>query len=185
MGYVHRSFRMPRNKRWTVREDRTLVMMWGSSDVRQIAERLDRSPEAVRRRASILGYSSSRRTLISMREAEKLTGYGHLAIKTAMKELGLKLRRRLRISCRVDGPDYPNRDFGISEGQLDRVVEWLTSQPSWRIYGREGKKTVQGMWGVGAKPVACLGCGQTQRPHLAKGFCKPCYGRYWRERLVD
>ena len=30
--------------------------------------------------------------------------------------------------------------------------------------------------------AACVGCGTTERPHMARGRCNPCYMRWWTQR---
>lgn len=52
-------------RRWTVTEDTELWLSYGNTPVSEIARELNRSEQAVRKRASALGYKSRRRRCAS------------------------------------------------------------------------------------------------------------------------
>lgn len=37
------------------------------------------------------------------------------------------------------------------------------------------RRKIKAWWGRGGRPEACLGCGETERPHIARGCCGRCY----------
>jgi hypothetical protein len=66
--------------------------------------------------------------------------------------------------------------------QEGRIIAYLREHGRGKIFSHRGVRSPRGMWGVGRKPDACLTCKRTDKPHYAKGHCKPCYNRLSRCR---
>jgi len=160
--------------RWTLQEDRALSFRWGAEDIVQIGTTLGRSPAACEKRARALGLRWDREGL-SLREAARRTGYDRRTIQLAARELGMKVHTAPRVS--LGKSSKRKHVWHLQEEALERIVQWLTSQPTWRACRTSGGKTRQGEWGVGIKPAACEQCGATERPHYALGLCKRCWDR--------
>ncbi len=166
-------------RRWTRADDKELFLLFGVVDIVRVAEKLGRTPYAVEHRAKQLGYAR-RRDTVTVREAAESTGYDESTIHLAAKELGIRIKHKARVSySKKQSHRCPTRDKALTEDQLDRIVAWLSERPGWRVYSSGGSRSTQGEWGTGAKPPACVVCGTTQRPHIAKGMCSPCSRRYY------
>lgn len=73
-------------QRWTYDEDALLRLQWGSVDLRHLAKRLARTPEAVRARADTLRLSRGLlRGFISLDEAARRGGYCHESFACAVR----------------------------------------------------------------------------------------------------
>lgn len=169
-------------RRWTRADDKRLLWLLGSVDIVRIAEELGRTPYAVEHRVKQLGYDK-RRDTISIREAVRRTGYDESTIHLAAKELGIYINYKVRVSySKKQSHHRPTRDRALTEDQFDRIVDWLSKRPGWRVYSSKGCRSTQGEWGTGNKPAACVSCGTTSRPHVARGMCSPCSRRYYHHK---
>lgn len=164
-------------RHWTEKEDKKLTALWGSADLKRLAEVFGRTPVAITGRVSRLGLGSPSRDTRSMNALSKETGYHVSQLFAAVERLGIKLERvrRMRIQQRRFTVVY-----AVTEEQEEAILGFLKSHPGGkrlaRIQGRT--RTVAGMWGVGVKPSACVDCGTTTKPHRARGRCKKCYLRF-------
>lgn len=165
--------------RWTEADDRKLAFDWGVFNVTTIARRLGRTAVSVRWRAKVLGLGPAHRGTVTLADLERETGYHRERIRNAMRRLNITLSRAPSTAARKVAAKH--RRTAIDEEDADRIREFLSTFP-------DGKMLVEHPateWGVVGRPVACEGCGRTDRKHYAKGFCEPCRKRsaYWLGKL--
>jgi hypothetical protein len=163
---------------WSRRDEDRLTFLWGTQDIVRIAETLGRTPAALTRRARELGLNKFR-GLRSMRQLVRTSGYNIPSIMTAAEVLGITFQRRRRTEIEQGAR---TRTFAITEEQEEAILRYLGSRPDGqRLFKtRDRQRTQRGVWGIGIKPPACLGCNRTDRPHCAKGECKVCYNRRYK-----
>lgn len=165
-----------RNCRWLKTEDHQLQFYWGVKRVEWIANRLDRTPWGVVHRASALKLGPFENETISMRRFETLSGYNASQIRKAAHRAGLLLHRATPGS---PVRSRPKRLYAITEEQQEVLLKELlaTTTRSSHVYADKpgDRRTTKGKWGVGKKPLQCVRCGRSSRPHCAKGMCASCY----------
>lgn len=163
-------------RRWTEAEDKRLRFVWGENDILKLAREFGRSANSIAKRAQALGLVT--RPLLSLRGAARATGYTVETLKRAALALGITLRRRPRLHAPRSRTAHPRGpDKGVTEEQLEAIVEWLKAQPTWRV-----TPSPVGTWGTGHKPATCLDCNTTERPHVARGRCGACLAKFYRRR---
>lgn len=167
--------------RWTEEEEKKLAFFWGTRSLRELAEQFDRTPYAVSEKARSMELGPMGRGTLSLREFVRITGYSESAIRTAMRRLGINLVR-----ARGSEPKQKNRveRYAIDIDAQETVISFLAAHGE-RPLHRDlpgAKRTTLGRWGVGRKPERCDICGTTERPHYAKGKCKPCYMQPYLQR---
>lgn len=158
---------------WTPDEDRILRQHWGQT-LPGLARRLERSPRAIRDRAAKLGLGPPLEGCgVSVLRLAALSGFSVTKIRNAAAELGIELRRapagRIRDRGRVRA-----RTFAVAPRQADRILAYMLETP---VIGRSRA------WATGSRPPACVDCGETSRPHKARGRCSRCYLRRRHERV--
>ena len=167
-------------RRWRPSEDRLLVACWGDEDIEHLARRLRRTARAVSARALLLRLGPPSRETKTVDAIVRESGYSHSRIFGAVVRLGIVLER-----ARRQDPRQPERvdRWAVTDEQERSILSFLAGVPDGRrLYTNRGQRTQAGVWGVGRKPAACLGCGTTERPHRANGRCRACSAREYRAR---
>lgn len=168
--------------RWSEEDVAILEFEWASLDIHKLAEKLGRTVVSVERKAIELKLSARRRSTKSLSRLVRTSGYSDYLIRRAMDALGMKM---VRPAVRCDSSRRGRSTIkAFTEEAEAKILAYLTSFPDGqKRYGTTGKKTLRGIWGIGEKPSACVGgCGQSERPHCARGRCKPCYDRFTRDK---
>jgi hypothetical protein len=162
---------------WTAAEDRKLAFAWGVFNAATIARRLGRTVISVCWRAKKLGLGPAHRGTVTLAELERVTGHHRDRIKNAMRRMGITLQ----YAPSTTSPRRSFRRTAIDPEDADRVVEFLLTHPDGEMIVLHPATE----WGVAGRPVACEGCGRTDRKHYARGWCEPCYKRsaYWLRKL--
>jgi hypothetical protein len=158
-------------KRWTLRDDRTLLWYWGSISLEEAARRLRRTPKALITRAYRLQVRSKSRNGATLQEFSQRIGYDSRQILCAARVLGLKLRHRANWT-RTD-PRKFTRVYSLSEEQQEVILHWLLHHYREYLANRPSKAG----WGLNGKPPVCLGCGSAKRKHASRGYCTTCSER--------
>lgn len=157
---------------WHWDDDDRLREWWGFRDVVVIAKRLNRTPVAISQRGKQLGLKSP---AVGLREAARRLGVSTTWVKAACRELGWQSARAVRTDPRQLELTHK---WALSPFQMDQLFRLRARRP--RAKEPTGARTPRAAWGTGIKPPCCLGCGQIELPHFAKGKCKSCYVRLWR-----
>jgi hypothetical protein len=169
--------------RWGAGEDAWLTLHWGCDGIDAVARRLRRTPEAVERRAAGLGLGTDRPTE-SLRALARRTGYSTTLLRRTADQLGLAVEWAAR--CHVSSVDVRRRArvLAFTEEQSGLILAHLGQVPDGQRRYRSERpgKSARGVWGVGMKPAACLGGCGSSRPHFARGKCKVCYSREFKEK---
>lgn len=146
--------------RWTEEEASYLRFEWGVLPVASIARNLGRTVGGTFGQAARMGLRAARETL-SLNEAARRIGYSPMAVRAAMRRLGMRTRRAPSIARSGRVPDklaiLPEQVRPIAE----ELLEWSRRRE----------------WGVRGKPPACLRCRRKDKPHYARGVCQSCYRR--------
>ena len=164
---------------WTDEEDHKLMFFWGATPLPTIATKLNRTAWAVAQRARALKLGPfSRGDGLSMRAFCEHSGFSDMKVWAAVEALGLLLRR-----MPTSDPEHrsPRRAYLISEEQQEKLLEHMLEHEVYFKNKPGSGKTEKGVWGVGKKPEACLDCRRTDKPHFARGKCKYCYTRPYKE----
>lgn len=160
---------------WTPDEDRRLAAVWSERALVGIARVMGRTMRAVSVRAFKLRLGSINASTTTMKAFTASTGYSRSRVQNAATRLGIVFERAKRQDPRQRGKTI---EWAITDEQSDRILEFLsTLQDGRRLYSNRALRSERGVWGVGIKPVACVGCGTTTKPHRAKGRCARCYHR--------
>ena len=164
---------------WTDEEDHKLMFFWGAISLPSSATKLDRTAWAVAQRARALQLGPfSRGDGLSMRAFCRYSGFSDMKVWAAVEALGLLLRR-----MPTSDPEHrsPRRAYLISEEQQEKLLEHMLEHEVYFKNKPGSGKTEKGVWGIGKKPEACLDCHRADKPHFAKGKCKYCYSRPYKE----
>lgn len=148
---------------------------WGTLTVTTIAKKLGRTPKGVVERAKRTGLGVASRGTWTMMALVAHLGYCDRAIKTAAKRAGVNLswQRAPTTTLRPDGTHAPGASkFALDDDDVEAIVAELQAAPHNRVMA-----SLSGEWATGRKPVACLDCGTSERPHFARGLCRRCYSR--------
>lgn len=158
--------------------------MWGR-ELPYLAYWLDRTENAVAERAKKL---ELRRPTMTLRAFARFAGVTTARVYWALEMRGIALERVHRASLRR--AKERGSHYAITPAQQDELLSLLRAHPrenSGRGRGRREYtmdrgpgKSMRGVWGCGRKPDCCRECETTERPHFAKGLCKPCYIRAWK-----
>lgn len=159
------------NLPWTEKELACLHFHWGALPLPEIAKRLNRTPLGVEKKARDIGLGIPRQGLMTLREFEKHSGFSIPKIRAAMRILGIRAMRRYSACVGAQRSSA----YALTEEERERLLAFMLKTPHAFRNMRGSGKTEAGVWGVGRKPHACLRCGTHERPHCAKGLCKPCY----------
>jgi hypothetical protein len=163
-----------RNRPWTRAELDRLHFFWGQHSLAEIAEKLQRTPFGVEKKARDIGLGVPRQGLMTLREFAKHSGFSTTKVKSAMRILGIRAMRRFTI---YGGGPRRSRTYALTEDERERLLAHMLENPHAYRNLRGNGKTEGGVWGVGKKPHACLMCETYDRPHCAKGMCKACYSK--------
>lgn len=161
---------------WSAADDRKLSFHWGTTPLGKIEKLLGRTRIALIRRAAHLQLGGLRRGQKSLAKLCESTGYSRHTVLTVIANLGMRLRR-------IDRGDRPYtkaspRAIAVTEAQEARIIAYLREHRDFKRHFPPGsKKSNAGLWGVGLKPAQCHRCTRADKPHFAKGLCKPCYNR--------
>jgi len=167
-------------KHWTQEELSYLVREWGHLSLKELCKRIPRPIRAIQAKACELGLGPGNRGLITVFHIEREYGYDRERIHKAMEHLGIKLTKGLTRS--TSSRKHGQRGY-IPDSRVEDLLSFLASYPDGkRLYHLTGKRTPAGVWGVGIKPPACLGCNRTDRPHAYKGMCARCHTKAYKAR---
>lgn len=181
----------PRARRpWTGIEDDILRFGWGYTPLPKLAEKLGRSPGALRERSRVLRLPPPSAATFSLRGLSEKLGYSTTAVRHALVCLGVYIHRiePLEPKQRLKSPSTRRRGtskFALTEEDAERIAAYLASTRDGARYAPNGSRSDKGIWSVGKKPAACLLCGSSAARHYSKGHCKPCYMRLRRQRLHE
>lgn len=70
------------------------------------------------------------------------------------------------------------RRYGFNYNTLCKIIERSGIPKKF-----QGRKLRPGIWSK-VSPGGCLCCGTNKKPHRARGLCKACYNRMWRQDLL-
>lgn len=167
--------------RWTDADDCLLTAKWGDYLAEELAALLDRTPDAVARRACLLRLPHPDSRTLSLTQAERRSGYDRRSLLRAAAYLHLELRR-----CRVVTPNLDTRkrvprttnirrgpEYALDQRTLERLVHWLGLHPAGRRAGAAWTRD----FGPDGPAPACRGCGRTGVRHAARLLCHRCYER--------
>lgn len=170
-----------RKRGWTPAEVAYLRREWGTLWPHMIAINLSRSPVAILSKAKGLGLGDPNQGRESLRALARRSGYAISTLQKAAACAGVHLHRYFRRSV---GGTRHNRQLGrlsswysVDGAAADALLDYLAALPGGMLPRIAGGKGVQGAWGDGAKPLACLLCGAFERPHRQNGYCVDCDGR--------
>ena len=169
------------SRHWTEEELLKLESGWGLHTIQQISESVSRTPMAVLRKASDLGFGGLMKGKKSLKKLTEETGYQYSTLKIVMHNLGIKLKKVSRGDRSYTKKSC--RHYSVSEEQEQAIIRYLKEnrhRPKHLL--NTSKKSHRDLWGTGTKPPACLGCSQTKSKHYARGLCKSCYNRATRKR---
>lgn len=172
--------RLDKRTHWTQAEVSYLVREWGNLSLDVLERKLKRPIRGIQAKASLLNLGPANRGLWTVFTIEREYGYDRERITKAMAYLGIRLTKGLTRST-------SNRKGGqrgyLPESRLDDLLQFLASHPDGeRLFNPTGKRTKAGVWGIGIKPPACLGCGTSARPHVGKGYCASCRQKQYRAK---
>lgn len=139
----------------------------------EIAHVVNRSFEAVERKARRDGLLQRKPRLTTIFALSKQTGYSPKRIKTAVQQLGISLgfSRNFKNSS-----GSRNGQSAIGDEDAKRIVEYLRRIPDGARLTPRGVQ-IKGIWGQFGHPEACLRCGSADKPRVSKGLCKGCHGK--------
>lgn len=106
------------NKVWTTELDNLLLDMIGNRNYKEMARRLGKSVEAIRKRAKRLGHRLDQGT-ITLRELARQTGYDRRQFRRAGKKLNQHWRRAAG-----------GRKLLIKQDQADELITYLRKESS-------------------------------------------------------
>jgi hypothetical protein len=156
-----------KGKRWTKKDDATIVYRWGFMHPSRIAKMLGRTEAACKGRVYLLlGTKRMNRGGYSVRSLSEETGYHYTQIRKAIKALNMEHRVRQQgqpsesgqTSKRRWGKAWDNRTWLITYDQAERITNWLRDEKT--------------PWSH--KHECCIKCGTTKRKHYSKGLCYKC-----------
>lgn len=160
-------------RRWTEDEIKYLQWNWGPGDMRKVVKHLGRSHIAVEKKAVELKLGGVRRGTKTLHQLSRETGYARSTLEIAASNIGLKFHRTFRGGR---NPKDRPRDFAISFEQEELIIDYLTKTRHHKMcFRKDGLMSPAGQWGVGRKPPQCTRCKRDDKPHYAKGLCRPCY----------
>lgn len=157
-------------RRWSQRDVDLLIWLWGTNDIRRVAQQLGRSEIAIYGKARALGLCARFEGYVSLKQLMERSGFWKRAVLTAMRRVGVELHVKKRVSPHEphESADSVRYAFTLEEAEL--VLAELKKHA--------GKNRIvmsfKGEWGTGKKPAACLGCGRSDRPHRMHGLCTAC-----------
>lgn len=158
---------------WSPEEDARLRELWPGGGATTAATLMGRSLIAVIERARRIGLGSPNKALVSLTEVARRAGCSRERVRRGALAYGVPRVGYARSDARrADG----HRWSGLPENAARQLVRRLATAPSRILRNRAGS------WGLGRKPRACLDphCRHPNRPHYARGRCKPCYQRLGR-----
>lgn len=148
-------------------------MIWGEVSLSQVAKLLQRSPWGVSCRARQLGLGSPSRSTWTVRDVAKYSGFSDEKVRHAIEKMDLRPRRAFNGSPK--SKRARSTTVALTDEQADALTEYMIANPYIWTDAPGMERSTKGVWGVGKKPPACVKCGRSDRPHMARGECRACY----------
>jgi hypothetical protein len=166
---------------WTDQEDGVLCWLWGECRVSTLARKLGRSQCAIVERAKVLGLGNMWKGKLTLTQVAEHLGCTDKTVKRLVARSGMRLEDKRVFTTTPKARREKGRVYAFSLEDVDLLIETLKRIPNpnyVQAVSTEG-------WGAGNKPVACLDCGGTERPHKGRGLCVRCYMRRKRAGTLD